>query len=258
MKSELEMCLEDNQMKCERCGNQVLDNKFFYRFKCPKCKDVKIKRKLLKSFVKIVKNNFKKLKEEYEFLENLYAFGCYASKSRKCRSVDLLAIINKLSLKDVVMQWLKQQREEIWKSYTSEKDLDSVVNYLNKNAFFDFRDCQEYPDCLDCYTLEGCSYEKGHWKSQPNYCLLKCRYKKLPLCMNVVEPFCSWDQDSELTEPKRLFLKNLMDQLKNNADNALKVSGLEVKVIRVLYSFSLEEFRQYEELSTVELRLLGC
>ena len=79
---------------CERCGSEINDDEINEYFKCSICKDVKIERNLLKPLVKIVRNNFRELKEEFNFLANLYTFGSYAAKNLKCCDIDLLVILN--------------------------------------------------------------------------------------------------------------------------------------------------------------------
>jgi len=121
---------------CERCGSEINSNDIKEKFKCSICKDIKIERKLLKPLVKNVRDNFRKLKEDFRILKNLYLFGSYVGQSLKCCDIDLLIILNNDLLNEFIENKLEYQREEILDEFGLEEDFKGVVNYLNKNAFF--------------------------------------------------------------------------------------------------------------------------
>lgn len=242
---------------CERCGSEIIDGEYLEYFKCPKCKDIKIEKNLLEPLVKIVRKNFRELKAEFKFLANLYTCGSYTDESLKSSYIYLVMILNKDLLGEFIDDELQYQREEIWDEFGLEEDFDAVVKYLNTDAFFDFRKCQEYPDgCLDCSEQEGCTYDVKYWSERPNYCLSECKHARLPSCMNLHDLFCSWHENWELDESKRLLLEELMDQVKNGADKTFNILNLDVKVIRLSYYNSIDEFCQLNEIPNLELRLL--
>ncbi len=121
---------------CERCGSETKNNDTKAKFKCAICKDIKIERKLLEPLVHQVSVNFKKLKEEFKFLTNLYIFGSYVEQDIKCCDIDFLIIFNGDLLNEFIENKLKYQREEIWDEFGIDENFKVVVNYLNKEAFF--------------------------------------------------------------------------------------------------------------------------
>ncbi|MBA7681955.1 hypothetical protein ES703_90300 [subsurface metagenome] len=242
---------------CERCGSETNNKEIKAKFKCSACKDLKIERKLLKPLVKKVRDNFRKLKEEYSFLKNLYIFGSYAEKNLKCCDIDLLIIFNGDLLDEFIETKLRNQREEIWDEFELEEDFEIIVDYLDKTAFFDFRKCQEYPDgCLDCSEQEGCNYNVKYWRERPNYCLTECKYARIPPCMNLYDSICNWHDDWDLGEAQRLFLEGFQEKVKNGADKSFKVSNLEVKVLHLLSYTSIEEFHKRNKNLSFKLKLI--
>lgn len=242
---------------CDRCGSETVTNEIKAKFKCCLCKDLKIERNLLKPLVTEVRDNFRKLKEEFKFLKNLYVFGSYAEKNLKCCDIDLLVILNGDLLNEFIENKLRSQREEIWDEFELEEDFKVVVDYLNKKAFFDFRQCQEYPDgCLNCIEQEGCNYEDKYWRERPSYCLTECRYARFPPCMNNYDSFCNWDDDWDLVEAQRLFIEQLLGKVKKGADKSFKISNLEVKALHLLSYTSIEEFHKKNENLSFKLKIL--
>lgn len=241
-------------VKCERCGTED-ENKVFPEFKCHRCKDTKIDSKLLKPLVKKVRKNFRKLKQNFNLLKNLYIFGSYAEGKLKCGDVDILMIFNGSLLSEFIESKLKFQREKIWDDFGIDEDLNAVVSYLSKEAFFDFRQCQEYPDgCLGCFEQEGCDYDANYWRERPNYCLTECKNARIPTCMDYYDPFCNWHKSWDLDEAQRLFFAQIGTKVKKGADKSFKDSRLEVKVLHLFCYTSIKEF--YDNNEAVELRLL--
>jgi len=109
-------------------------------------------------FVPIIKRiakNFEKAKTmPYgSTLKRLYVYGSYARKENKCGDIDILYSLNKTRLKEI----LELEKEKLFCGLSE----------------FDFKDCDEYPDCMegergkpDCVKRGSCWSEDfgiGHF-----------------------------------------------------------------------------------------------
>ena len=74
--------------------------------------------------------------------------------------------------------------------------------------------------------------------------------------MNIYDSFCNWEDDWDLGEARRLFLEQLLRQVKKGADKSFKISNFEVKVLHLLSYTSIEEFYKGNENLSFKLKLL--
>ncbi|NVM30018.1 MAG: hypothetical protein HWN65_14340 [Candidatus Helarchaeota archaeon] len=240
---------------CERCGaeNEV-DNKNIILHKCPTCMNIKFDRGLLGPLEKQVIKNFKLIKalKFGKILKNLYIFGDYAEGKPKCRDINFLVINDLQKLERLI-------RSEMKKFPRQFDSLDwgfsiSKFKAILEKSFWDFRICQDYPECLDCFYGEEdtCEFRMDDYSSyQHNYCLDKCSEEKknpIPRCCRT---HCT------LLHPNlyAYILKEIFTPLKEGIEEYWqdKSSGLKVKVIVFVRKESIKELEDEFEKKSLTL-----
>lgn len=123
----------------------------------------------------------------------------------------------------------------------SQQYIASLIIY-NKEVFFrkagevwDFRKCEEYPDCLPCWE-SGCPLLSDDYNSPTHtYCVEKCRVGySLPRC----------DDDCIFLEAQKRsqIFKAAEDALFDGVVRTEKVSGMDVKVVDLYLRESAKAF----------------
>ena len=232
--------------------------------KCPQCKDIKLERKFFVPIEKGVIENYKKAyKSRYGPVFKLYLFGSYARNEMKCGDIDFLLAWDQLELGKIIQEEIEtffddfnmffiENCPEIYERqrgcFTGENSLLVLKKFLEDN-FWDFRTCEDYPDCLDCYRDNGnmsCKLPEEDWHADlHNYCLDKCRNRKR-------EPFpsCCFGDNCvflELTMDKRI-KEEIVKILKHGINKFYELTPeLKIKILEFTGKQSLFELKQQFE-----------
>lgn len=240
--------------KCKRCGSRVDPDQRGKEFKCPQCEDIKFERKCLEQVEKKVRKNFieTKKREIGCILENLYIYGSYAEQKSLCCDIDFLVTWDKIQLQDYIKKKLSLYSDEFWLNYDLETEeflTQNVISFLDEVDFWDFRSCEEYPECLNCYEDEGChGYEENFYSELKNtgihnYCLLGCDcVDKMSIPDCIFGDKCSFHMFKG--EIKTFFKIKVFEMLKDQTDLEFEHSNLNVKVLHLMASNSILEFQE--------------
>ncbi|TFF87895.1 MAG: hypothetical protein EU550_02380 [Promethearchaeota archaeon] len=254
--------------KCNRCGSKV-DYSKSSEFKCIKCENIKINRKLLEPIENQVKENFQKAKNsKYGFLlKHLYLFGGYLKGKEKCCDIDFLLTYDGEKMVDYIDSRLERYSENLLESCFNDENnvvyVKKLLEFLDNTEFWDFRTCDEYPDCLECFEDEKCDYmEKFEMDSDEfykglhkygvhTYCIEEC---SSPIRTNFGIPMCCLFQNDcnfyragdenhfRNNQIKIKILNDLIDIIKKDADLEFERSGLRVKVLHLNPAASINKF----------------
>jgi len=247
------------RIPCRRCGSKV-DPSEWSGFRCSRCTHIKIEREFLEPIITQLKENFHRAKtSKYgSALKYLYVFGGYLRGNAQCTDIDIVFTYDKSKMDQYIDWYLGSYTKNVLKrSYNgenSEIDGKRLLQYLDKSEFWDFRKCDEYPDCLVCFSDEGCLYEEinGDESLQPhevsNYCIEKCNSIEqcnfgIPSCY-IFPNECVWMGDKNTFRNaviRSYLLDNLGKIIRKDADVQFERSGLRVKVLLLNHAESIEK-----------------
>jgi predicted nucleotidyltransferase len=211
---------------CKRCGrpNQVSEE-ILQLPKCPQCENIKFTKDFFSPIAEQVKENFIRAKEtEYgKILKRLYFFGSYTERNiSECGDIDILFVYSKTRLKEAMRLEIKRFRSgecKIW----------------------DFNRCEEYPDCLYCFHSPKCKLPKEDYHSEVHtFCLEKCKNPKRASYPECLQYYCTF-LDSEI---RNATLETLGNMLGENVKQHETKEGFKVKVLDLVTTSSLKEFRE--------------
>ncbi|MBD3214206.1 MAG: hypothetical protein GF311_16470 [Candidatus Lokiarchaeota archaeon] len=138
-----------------------------------------------------------------------------------------------------------------------------LLQFLDNTEFWDFRTCDEYPDCLECFEDEKCDYKEKfkkdadefysglHTYGVHNYCIEEC---SSPIRTNIGIPMCCLFQNDcyyykigdeirfRNNQIKIKILKDLINIIQKDADPQFERSGLSVKVLHLNPAESINQF----------------
>jgi hypothetical protein len=187
--------------ECKRCGSPVpADHE---KPKYSKCEGIKFERDFFTPKVKRLAENFKRARAFFG-LTGLYLYGSYPEGEEKCGDVDVLVTYDKKKLSN--------RSEALW----------------------DFRKCEEYPDCLPCFE-SGCPLPSRDYDSPVHtYCVEKCAIgDPLPRCAGC--PFWEAQKEKQVMWAVEIALLSSIEITEN-------VSGMDVKVVDLYVRESVEGF----------------
>ena len=227
---------------CKRCERENEVNEVFVELhKCPQCENIKFDRE--KFFIPIEKQviqNFRKAQTSKfgTILKSLYLFGSYAIKESKCGDIDFLITYSEPKLKKFThleIENFQDQFDIFFKDEYYHSELKSIL----KNSFWDFRTCQEYPDCLICYEEPTCKLPLDDYHSGfHTYCLDKCRNKDknpIPLCCFDYCVFLEMEiRDHILTCLNKIIKDGILEFYEISPD-------LKIKVIDIIWKRKMKE-----------------
>ena len=174
---------------CKRCGMENEVNQDVLELhKCPQCENIKFDREFFVPIETQVVENFKKAQASRfgAMLKGLYVFGSYATGASKCGDIDFLVTYSRPKLRKFIQLEIESFHEEFWLFDPEDYSLSELKSILEE-SFWDFRTCDDYPDCLSCYEEDPtCRLPSEDYNSDfHTYCLERCRSKNkepIPLC----------------------------------------------------------------------------
>ena len=173
---------------CKRCGRENEVNEGVLELhKCPQCENIKFDRQFFVPIEKQVIKNFKKaLASKFgPVLKSLYLFGSYANKESQCRDIDFLITFSEPKLMEFTRSEIENFHSQFDFFFPEEYSLSELKSIL-KESFWDFRTCEDYPDCLACYGETNCRLPSEDYNSGfHTYCSERCKNKNrnsIPFC----------------------------------------------------------------------------
>lgn len=228
---------------CLRCGNEITDEEASTVHKCPKCKDIRFKRKHLNPIDKKIRRNFQRIQRSmyHLFITGFYQFGSFSEGKPECGDIDFLITYDEDKLRRFVKCEISQFHFHN-EGDLSEDDLDLLAPSYLINGFWDFRTCDEYPDCLYCHSSRGCHLPEEDYSSPLHtYCQLECkncRKNDIPVC---------WLSDCVYLdhEIQNRILKDIRDVLIEGGIDYLKIKpDMSVRMIDIVIKKSVDELRK--------------
>lgn len=118
--------------------------------------------------------------------------------------------------------------------------ITTELSPLLEKSFWDFRTCEEYPDCLGCYEEEDCPLPSEDYNADLHtYCLEKCQIVESdPL------PLCCFSRCSILEIFKELYVLQILNRLLKGEikEHWLdEKSGLQIKILDLIFKPSIKE-----------------
>ncbi len=220
---------------CKRCGRGDKYSGLQEVHKCPECENIKFDRDFFIPLEKKVIKNFKGLlASEYgSILKELYIFGSYAEKESKCGDIDFLVTYDREELKNLA----QIRKEELWFEFDFFDPKDYSTSELKEffgSLFWDFRTCEEYPDCLSCHPESGgekCNLPNEDYNSELHlYCIEKCKFKNKDPIPNCCYGECTF------------FGMSLQIKILNNTGNILKEDCMEFYEIEPGFKIKILDF----------------
>ena len=228
---------------CGRCGreNEVNEDTFELH-KCPECENIKFDRQFFDPIEKQVVKNFKKaLASKFgPVLKSLYLFGSYAEKQPRCGDIDFLITYSERKLMKLTHSEIESFHSQFEFLFPEEYSLSELKSIL-KESFWDFRTCDDYPDCLTCYEEPNCRLPSEDYNSGfHTYCSERCRSKNRdPI------PFCCFEGCIIL---KMLMRSQILDKigniLKEGNVEFYETSGVKIKVLDLVRKPRIKELEQ--------------
>jgi len=239
---------------CRRCGieNEVEGPVLGGLHKCSNCENIKFDREFFIPIEKQITENFRDARSSKfgTILKGLYLFGSYARKEPKCGDIDILVTYSEPKLEKFIPLEIETFQDQFLFFSPENYSLIELESIL-KESFWDFRTCQEYPDCLDCYKDSGnfrCRLPAKDYNSDfHTYCFERCRNRN----RNPI-PFCCFQYCTFLEmEIRGQILKEVNDSLKKENIEFCEVNpNRKIKVLDLIMKSSmkkLEEEFQFEE-----------
>jgi len=220
---------------CRRCGQENENSREILEIKeCPHCENMKFDREIFAKIEKHVIDNFKRA-ENSRFgatLKGLYVFGSYANEEQKCGDIDMLVTYSEPKLESFVRVEIDALYSKFW-FVTPEEYTFSEIESIIEKSFWDFRTCQEYPDCLKCNGEYNCKLPDDDYHSDfHNYCLKKCKNRnKEPI------PYCCFGECVFLEgEIRSKILEEMGDIMKKGKVEFQEIShNMKVKVLDLIW-----------------------
>jgi len=242
---------------CERCGRDNEVNEGVLELhKCPQCENIKFDREFFVPIEKQVIKNFKKaLASKFgPVLKSLYLFGSYTKKETRCGDIDFLATYSKPKLMEFTRSEIENLHSQFYFFFPEEYSLSELKSIL-KESLWDFRTCEDYPDCLTCYGETNCRLPSEDYNSGfHTYCSERCRNENRdPI------PFCCFRGCIFLRMAIRSqILGKIGDILKRGNVEFYEISpNLKIKVLDLVIKRRLkeleEEFKHKEEKEDFQL-----
>ena len=228
---------------CERCGRENEVNEGVLELhKCPRCENIKIDREF---FVPIERQEIKNFKKALvsrfgPILKSLYLFGSYARKEPRCGDIDFLITYSEPKLMEFTRSEIESFHSQFDFFFPEEYSLSELKSIL-KESLWDFRTCDDYPDCLTCYEEPNCRLPSKDYNSGfHTYCSERCMSKNRDPIPSCCFGYC-------------IILKMLMrsqilgkigDTLKEGNIEFYETSGLKIKVLDLVMKPRVKELEE--------------
>lgn len=236
--------------KCIKCGRMLTREEWeeFKGIKCSKCKNIRFDREIFTQIKDKIIENFKKTKKSElgSILKELHMLGSYARGEIKCGDIDITVTYNDQKKKKLIDDKLE---EEFWgimgfieamEEEREEVTVTDIKDFIH-DSFWDFRTCEEYPECMSCCYESGWEYtEDTDYESPYTCCTEKCESKNrinrgVPAC-------CFWYRCIFIDRNFHSeVLKRLENKLLDGIEPYQKLSGYTVKMVDILFAKSLED-----------------
>lgn len=226
---------------CKRCERENEVNEGVLELhKCPQCEEIKFDRQFFVSIERQVIENSRKAQASKfgPLLKSLYLFGSYAKKEPQCGDIDFLVTYSEPKLMEFTCLEIESfhiQFDFFFPEEYSPSELKSIL----KESFWDFRTCQEYPDCLSCHMEPTCRLPSKDYHSDfHTYCLRRCRSKN----RNPISSCCFRDCTFLEMEIRGRILGKIGDILKEgNVEFYETRSGIKVKILDLVMKRRMKE-----------------
>lgn len=228
---------------CERCGRENEVNEGVLQLhKCPQCENTKFDREFFVLIEKQVIKNFKKaLASKFgPILKSLYLFGSYAEKEPQCGDIDFLITYSEPKLMEFTRLEIEGLHSQFDFFFPEEYSLSELKSIL-KESFWDFRTCEDYPDCLTCYMAPNCRLPSEDYNSGfHTYCSERCRNKN----RNPIPSCCFGDCIFLKMAIRSQILGKIGDILKEGNIEFHETSDLKIKVLDLVIKRRIKELEE--------------
>lgn len=228
---------------CLRCGSEVPDDEVATLHKCSECENIRFERSFFYPLEKKIKRNFQKIKKSTygSFITGLYEFGSFSEGKTECGDIDFLITHDEIKLGkiiDIEIENFHVQNEVI----SLDEDPALVPGSRLVKGFWDFKTCEEYPECLDCFSSKGCNLPNEDYTSPIHtYCQTKCKKRKkvrLPDC-------CFFDCVFLKRQITNRIAKDMHEILTEGEIEFIRVTpDKKIKVIDILSKRSVDELKE--------------
>lgn len=229
--------------RCLRCGNEVKDDQAPTLHKCVKCENIRFSREFFYPLERKINQNFQEIKKTIYglLITGLYQFGSFSDEKSECGDIDYIVTYSEDKIGEIIdgeINFLHSQYELVYPQD------DSVIIPESSliNGFWDYRTCEEYPDCLSCFESSGCNIPDTDYSSHLHtYCDDICKKKrKYPI------PSCSYSECYFLNDQiKERILKDIYEILTEGDINSTQLSpDLKIKVIDIIIKNSTDRLKE--------------
>lgn len=238
-------------MPCKRCGNEETDDAAPTLHKCPKCENIRFKRELLVPLNKEIKRNFQRIRRSrYNlFITGLYQFGSFSEGKPECGDIDFLITHDEVKLKKFLDMevWLFHLQNDL---ALTDDDHELLFGSNLINGSWDYRTCEEYPDCLGCRYSGRCNLPDEDYHSLLHtYCTTKCKKRNKDPLPDCIFSDCEYLHD----QIKDRILKDIHDILTDGEIEFIQYTpDMRVRVIDIIIKTSVDELRQ--EFDSMEIK----
>jgi hypothetical protein len=228
---------------CLRCGNEVIDDEVPTLHKCSNCEKICFERKFFYPLERKIKRNFQKLKKTTygSFVTGLFQFGSFSDGKSECGDIDFLITYDETKLKEIIDTEIEVCHLRYAVMFSDEDSILIPESYLIK-GFWEFKTCEEYPDCLECRGSRGCKLPDDEYMSPlSTYCISECKKRnkvRLPNCCFTGCVFLN-------LQIKERISKDIYEILtEGEIDFTHRIPNMKIKVIDILLKKSIDELRE--------------
>ena len=228
---------------CLRCGNEVREDKPPTLHKCVTCENIRFNREFFYPLERKIIQNFQEIKKTIYglLITGLYQFGSFSDGKSKCGDIDYIVTYNEAKIKEIIDNEINLFHSYFELIYLQEDSI-SIPKSSLINGFWDFKTCNEYPDCLSCFGSRGCNIPDTDYSSHLHtYCEDGCKKKrKYPI------PSCSFSECYLLNgQIKERILKDIYEILtEGDIDFTQLSSDLKIKVIDIIIKNSTDSLKE--------------
>ena len=226
--------------KCQRCSNEVNDEEMETLHKCKICEKILFNRDFLNPLEKQIINNYKiVIQTDYgNFLTGLFEFGSYLENKTECGDIDFLITFDEKNLNRVIdfeITSLHSYYDLI--DYFDDEKLKPITTLIN--GHWDYRTCDEYPECLECFANIRCKLPDSDYTASIHiYCENECKYRN-----KTTYPKCCYTDCLFLKDQinNRIFKDIQKILTKDGIDYFFISKDMTIKIIDIVVKKSIDE-----------------